>query len=232
MNEQKADRNSAHVNDKDDAIRDAIGRFEATDSPVVTNDEQMKGCYGPFPLQALRRFLPEYHYAGRLLLLNLERRTNMSNDEKKAVEQLLAPMLKKTLFVAINRVVAPASAIGALRYGTPRLHERSGSGGAPLGVWPVHRGGRPGWGRPYDPVDEHDRRSATGYGRGAAHQARATQLRDQKMGAARGPHRYLATRVSQPVFALMPVLPCRSDRARQKKPVAECRRTRAPASNR
>jgi uncharacterized protein len=71
----------------------------------------MKECRGPFPLQALRRFLPEYRYAGRLLLSNLERRTNMSNDKKKAVEQLLAPMLKKTLFVAINRVVAPASAI-------------------------------------------------------------------------------------------------------------------------
>jgi hypothetical protein len=35
----------------------------------------------------------------------------MSNDNKKAVEQLLAPMLKKALFVAINRVEAPASAI-------------------------------------------------------------------------------------------------------------------------
>jgi uncharacterized protein len=35
----------------------------------------------------------------------------MSDDKKKAVEQLLAPMLKKTLFVAINRVVAPSSAI-------------------------------------------------------------------------------------------------------------------------
>jgi uncharacterized protein YciI len=35
----------------------------------------------------------------------------MSNDNKKAVEQLLAPMLKKTLFVAINHVAAPAGAI-------------------------------------------------------------------------------------------------------------------------
>jgi uncharacterized protein YciI len=35
----------------------------------------------------------------------------MPNDSRKAVEQLLAPMLKKTLFVAINRVAAPASAI-------------------------------------------------------------------------------------------------------------------------
>jgi len=35
----------------------------------------------------------------------------MSNDSREAVEELLAPMLKKTLFVAINRVAAPASAI-------------------------------------------------------------------------------------------------------------------------
>jgi uncharacterized protein YciI len=35
----------------------------------------------------------------------------MSDDTNKSVEQLLAPMLKKTLFVAFNRVVAPASAI-------------------------------------------------------------------------------------------------------------------------
>src|SRR5277367_5587967 len=35
----------------------------------------------------------------------------MPNDSRKAVEQLLAPMLKKTLFVAINRVAAPASEI-------------------------------------------------------------------------------------------------------------------------
>jgi uncharacterized protein len=35
----------------------------------------------------------------------------MSNDSWKAVEGLLSPMLKKTLFAAINRVAAPASAI-------------------------------------------------------------------------------------------------------------------------
>ena len=35
----------------------------------------------------------------------------MSNDTRKTVAELLAPMLKKTLFVAINRVAAPASAI-------------------------------------------------------------------------------------------------------------------------
>jgi uncharacterized protein YciI len=35
----------------------------------------------------------------------------MPNDSRKAVEQLLAPMLKRTLFVAISRVVAPATAI-------------------------------------------------------------------------------------------------------------------------
>jgi hypothetical protein len=35
----------------------------------------------------------------------------MSNDNRKAVERLLAPTLKKTLFVAINRVAAPGSAI-------------------------------------------------------------------------------------------------------------------------
>jgi hypothetical protein len=35
----------------------------------------------------------------------------MSNDTRKAVAELLAPMLKKTLFVAINRVAAPDSAI-------------------------------------------------------------------------------------------------------------------------
>jgi len=35
----------------------------------------------------------------------------MCNDTKTAVAELLAPMLKKTLFVAINRVAAPASAI-------------------------------------------------------------------------------------------------------------------------
>jgi len=35
----------------------------------------------------------------------------MSHDSRKDVEELLAPMLKKTLFVAINRVAAPANAI-------------------------------------------------------------------------------------------------------------------------
>jgi hypothetical protein len=35
----------------------------------------------------------------------------MSNNASKAVAELLAPMLKKTLFVAISRVAAPASAI-------------------------------------------------------------------------------------------------------------------------
>ncbi|HXN26836.1 MAG TPA: YciI family protein [Candidatus Acidoferrales bacterium] len=35
----------------------------------------------------------------------------MSNDSGKAVAELLAPMLKKTLFVAISRVAAPANAI-------------------------------------------------------------------------------------------------------------------------
>jgi uncharacterized protein len=35
----------------------------------------------------------------------------MSNNSSKAVAELLAPMLKKTLFVAISRVAAPASAI-------------------------------------------------------------------------------------------------------------------------
>jgi uncharacterized protein len=35
----------------------------------------------------------------------------MPNNSRKAVEEMLAPMLKKTLFVAISRVAAPASAI-------------------------------------------------------------------------------------------------------------------------
>jgi uncharacterized protein YciI len=35
----------------------------------------------------------------------------MPNNTNKAVAELLAPMLKKTLFVAISRVAAPASAI-------------------------------------------------------------------------------------------------------------------------
>lgn len=35
----------------------------------------------------------------------------MSNDTKKAVAELLAPMLKKTLFVAISRAAAPGRAI-------------------------------------------------------------------------------------------------------------------------
>lgn len=35
----------------------------------------------------------------------------MSNNTSKAVAELFAPMLKKTLFVAISRVAAPASAI-------------------------------------------------------------------------------------------------------------------------
>jgi uncharacterized protein len=36
---------------------------------------------------------------------------NMFKDSMNAVEELLSPMLKKTQFVAINRVAAPASAI-------------------------------------------------------------------------------------------------------------------------
>jgi len=35
----------------------------------------------------------------------------MSSDTKNTVAELLAPMLKKTLFVAISRVAAPASEI-------------------------------------------------------------------------------------------------------------------------
>jgi uncharacterized protein len=35
----------------------------------------------------------------------------MSNDRQNAVAELLAPMLRKTLFVVLNRVVAPASEI-------------------------------------------------------------------------------------------------------------------------
>ena len=35
----------------------------------------------------------------------------MSDDTKKTIDALLTPMLKKTLFVAINRVAAPASTI-------------------------------------------------------------------------------------------------------------------------
>jgi uncharacterized protein YciI len=35
----------------------------------------------------------------------------MSNDNRKTVVELLAPMLKKTLFAAISRVAAPSSAI-------------------------------------------------------------------------------------------------------------------------
>jgi uncharacterized protein YciI len=35
----------------------------------------------------------------------------MSNETRKTVAELLTPMLKKTLFVAISRVAAPASAI-------------------------------------------------------------------------------------------------------------------------
>jgi uncharacterized protein YciI len=35
----------------------------------------------------------------------------LSNDTKKAIAELLAPMVKKMLFVAISRVAAPASAI-------------------------------------------------------------------------------------------------------------------------
>jgi len=35
----------------------------------------------------------------------------MSNESRKPVAELLAPMLKKTLFAAISRVAAPASAI-------------------------------------------------------------------------------------------------------------------------
>jgi hypothetical protein len=35
----------------------------------------------------------------------------MSNNTSKAIAELLAPMLKKTLFVAINSIAAPANAI-------------------------------------------------------------------------------------------------------------------------
>jgi uncharacterized protein len=40
-----------------------------------------------------------------------ERRIDISNETMEAVAELLAPMLKKTLFVAISRVAAAASAI-------------------------------------------------------------------------------------------------------------------------
>ena len=42
---------------------------------------------------------------------NTKSNNTMSNDTRNRVAELLAPMLKKTLFVAINRVAAPASAI-------------------------------------------------------------------------------------------------------------------------
>jgi hypothetical protein len=58
----------------------------------------------------------------------------MSNDTKKAVAEMLAPMLKKTLFVAISRVAAPASATEPfvaehLAYRTP--WKRRGTFGPP-----------------------------------------------------------------------------------------------------
>ena len=41
----------------------------------------------------------------------LRRRVKLADDAKGAVAELLAPMLKKTLFVAIKRVAARASEI-------------------------------------------------------------------------------------------------------------------------
>jgi hypothetical protein len=52
--------------------------------------------------------LAKPHLFRPLLLSGADRRTNVSDDTRKAVA---APMLKKTLFVAIIRVGASASAI-------------------------------------------------------------------------------------------------------------------------
>jgi hypothetical protein len=111
----------------------------------------------------------------------------MFNDSTKTVEELLAPMLKKTPFVAISRVAEHLACMNAL--------EAEG----PLGLRPVRRGGRPRRGRHDSPVHQHNRRGAPSHGSGTAHQARATHLRAQKMGAARGLNRYLVVRVGQPV---------------------------------
>ena len=150
---------------------------------------------------SVTQFLPGYRRAIRLLLSNADTRTNMSNDSRKTVEELLGPMLKKRLFVAISRAATSASAIKPFVAEHLAYMNALEEEWAPLGVRAVHRGGRPRRRRSDDPVDEHNRRGAAGHGRGAAHQARAAHLRAQKMGAARGPDRYLPVRLGQPVFA-------------------------------
>jgi hypothetical protein len=130
----------------------------------------------------------------------------MSDDTRTAVAELLAPMLKKTLFVAINRVAAPSDAIEPfvaehLDYTNVLEAERRLWASGPF----IKEGVLVGDGLTILSTSTIER-GAPGHGRGTARQAPAAHLRAQKMGAARGPDQYLAARFGQPVFTLMPVL--------------------------
>src|SRR6266511_389818 len=44
---------------QDAAIRDTIGRFEATESPVITDGEQAKPSFATYPIHGLRALAPD-----------------------------------------------------------------------------------------------------------------------------------------------------------------------------
>src|ERR1700691_2748824 len=68
-----------------------------------------------------------------------------------------------------------------------------------------------------------------GLGRRAAYQARATHCRGEKMGAARGPDRYLVARVGQPVFALRSAMHCGSKEIATKADVSRNKKSKLTA---
>jgi hypothetical protein len=119
-------------------------------------------------------------------------------------------MLKKTLFVAINRVAAPASAIELFVAEHLVYMNALEADGRLWASGPfIEEGVLVGDGLTIQSTGTI-RRGAPDHGRGAAHQARAAHLRAEKMGATRGPDGYLAALVGQPSFALMPVPPSRT----------------------
>jgi hypothetical protein len=91
------------------------------------------------------------------------------------VAWLLARMLRKTLFVALNRMVAPASEIApSVADHLAYMNKLEAEGH--LGIRAVHRRGSPRWRRPDDPFDANDRRGRTRDEGRAAHQAGTAEV--------------------------------------------------------
>jgi uncharacterized protein len=115
-----------------------------------------------------------------------DQENHLSNETGKTVAELLAPMLKKTLFVAISRVAAPASAIEPfvgehLAYMDALEAEGRLWASGPF----IEEGVLVGDGLTILSTGTID--EAPGHGREAAYQARAPHVRTQKWELREGP---------------------------------------------